>query len=176
MQPTTDNSDPLKPWSLAMNMARESALGRLRPRSDHSRTAERLQLLAMKVHQVGPISLPLPNIVALQLLIALDCSNEGHVDYVAEAIFILRNQINDDTLFLKGEARRRAMVNCLKDIMAADLPHYILAIREMLDFVQKKSLNSLTTMTQTTETLTRQAASFFSPKPSDNLPPTSPAN
>lgn len=134
--------------------------------NDPQRQANRQRLLTLKTHQVGRVILPLPNIVALQLIEQI--STENPLNFVCECLYILRHQQNDDALFLAGEERRVRMAAVLRDVRADEFPAYYVAILEMLAHIKKKTQSYSQTLTQQTEDLIQQLNLSSSPKPTDN--------
>jgi hypothetical protein len=130
------------------------------------RQSNRMALLLIKSHAVGRITLPIPNLVALQLIQQLDRADP--LAFVTESIFILRNQTEEDVLFASGTDRDLAKARCLQDISAAQLPEALICVNELLDVVQKKTLNSLERMKAETADLMQQLSSSSSAKPMDN--------
>lgn len=129
--------------------------------------------LAQKVHRCGVAVLPLPNFAALTEIERLECVEGEELEFIAECIFILSNQTNEDVLFLRGPERRKAVYAACKNIHAHNAADYLACIREMLDAVKKKQIFSHRRVTQQVQTLTQQISSLLSPKPSDNPPATS---
>jgi hypothetical protein len=134
------------------------------------RKCDRTALLLLKTHTVGPVTLDLPNLVALRQIQQITADNP--LDELLESLFILANQQNEDVLFLRGEARQKAIAAVGKQYSAAQLPAARIALLEILDAVQKKTLNSLERMDLTTNALMQQLSGQSCTKPTDSQPPT----
>ena len=165
--------NPPSPFDLAKNLfgeffKSEAAL------DDPNKSAKRIECLARKMHTVGKISLPIPNIVALQLILKL--GTENILDFTLESLYILFNQTEEDNLFLQGTARDIRMAKLFKQIHAHQVPQYYLCLREMLAEIEKKNLNSAQQMKQMAELLISRATSPDFPKPLDNPSDTSSLN
>lgn len=130
------------------------------------RTQQRAELLSRKMHVVGTIALPIPNVVAQQLIERLDITEMNR--FTCETIFILTHQMHEDILFLEGLDRERAIAKVVKQIHAHELPLYYIAIREMLDMLEKKTASYSTKMQSRMAGLMQQLNSSSSPKPTAN--------
>lgn len=126
----------------------------------------RTQSLARKMHSVGPATLPLPNLAAFTEIQRLEQGDDPYA-YLAECIFILSNQQDEDKLYLTGVERRRAIIAACKHIHAHNAHHYATCIHEMLEEIKKKHISSTARMHQETVDLTRRISSLLSANPSE---------
>lgn len=124
--------------------------------------------LARHMHKFGAASLPLPNFAAFTEIQRLEYSDDNPFEYIAECIFILSNQQNEDNLFLTGIERRKAIIEACKNIHAHNAVEYLVCIREMLEEIKKKHISSEATMRKETASLIQQISSSLSAKPSDS--------
>lgn len=132
------------------------------------RSASRIHALLSKFHVVAGITIPIPNLVAFYQLRELPTANTAR--WVAEALFILKNQNNPDTLFLRGIDRERKIHEACAKITAYDAARYFIAIREVLEAIEKKNTNSSETILQKAQNLINLAESSPSPSNSDGPP------
>lgn len=165
-------SNTPSPFDLIKNIVSETFKGKTaEDLVSDKRKQKRIDLLAMKMHTVGAVSLPLPNLMAFQLISKLD--TEDSLNFTMESLYILQNQTCGDALFTKGIERQVAITEFVKDIKAHEWTAYYVCIREMLEELEKKTISSSMKMTETAQNLISQATSLFSQKPTDNPSPTS---
>lgn len=141
------------------------------------RTQRRMDLLAAKLHTVGAVNLPLPNVVAMREIARLDASDI--LAFTMDAVWILHVQCDEDALFLRGSERERAIIRFWTKRPAAGISEYYIALMETLRALEKKSSSFWTAMLkQTQELMTSMTPpnSSSSPKPTDNPSATSSSN
>ena len=138
------------------------------------RSLERIDLLLRKTHQVGNITLNIPNIVATSLIQKLDRADPVH--WTVEVLYILHHQRHEDKLFLTGNDRLAEQIRLFSEIDATEFPKYYVAIVEMLDAVEKKSQSCSREYQARLANMTSQLNSSPSPANPDSPSNTTPSN
>lgn len=154
---------------LAERMPQILKTEKMRSKHKQHRTLE----LARQMHTCGAASLPLPNFAAFTEIQRIETNDDNPYKFVAECLFILANQCDEDKLFLAGPARHKAILAATKNVHAHNVSDYLLCIREMLDEIKKKQHFSIAATQKEMVNLMQQISSSLSVKPSDSQPVTS---
>lgn len=117
---------------------------------------DRIKLLLQKTHTVGRITLPIPNQSAFMYILTLKDklniseSSENAAAlarWVMESVWLLSVQNDLDKYFLDGDERERAITAFWIKRVYLRFDEYYVALIDLLQAMEKKSLNSSQAMT-----------------------------